>query len=78
MNKASLDFANILTSNKQKELREEAQKYVDRLYELGTPVRIVKILGNWHSVYKGKILKAPIPWNFVNDKQILSFLDSHE
>lgn len=50
----------------QKESREQAQKFVDKLLQQGLIVKKVKVYCPnfgylWHSVHNGKVLKAPIP-----------------
>ncbi len=70
-------IGDFFTSDSQKVIREQAQKYINDLQTMGVSVGFVKILGNWHSVHHGTILKAPVPWNYENDrdKKILDWLE---
>ena len=49
----------------QKRTREAIQVHVDAIRELGGDVREVAIMGAWHSIHNGRILKAPYDPSWV-------------
>lgn len=50
-----------VVAKSQRERRQKAQAHVDELKAQGSSVARVKIMGCWHGVHNGTVLKAPEP-----------------